>query len=71
LSLRTKTMWCLDESDQQGHSDRAQAGNLSQKLRGWMLLAFYQQLASCFSTDLCQGVKLLVELLGTPTHAGF
>jgi hypothetical protein len=64
-------MWCLDQGDQQSNSDRAEAGNLSEKLISWMLLAFYQQLASCFSTDLCQGVELLLELLGTPTHARF
>ena len=42
-------MWCLDQGDQQGHSDRAQARNLSQKLRGGMPLAFCQQLAPRFS----------------------
>ena len=34
LSLRPETMWRLDQSDQQGHADRAQAGNLPEKLRG-------------------------------------
>ena len=64
-------MWCLDQGDQQGHSDRAQGGNLSEKLRGWMPLAFCQQLAPRFSTDLHQGVKLLIEVLGATTHARF
>ena len=40
LSLHTETMRCLDQSDQKGHSDRPQAGNLPEKLMGWMLPAF-------------------------------
>jgi len=69
LSLGTETMRCLDESDQKGNSDGPQLGNLSQKLMGWMLPAFPQQLPPRFSTYLQQHVELLIELLGATAHA--
>ena len=47
-------MRCLDESDQKGNPDRPQLGNLSQKLMGWMLPAFPQQLPPCVAPDLQQ-----------------
>src|SRR6266446_8352851 len=64
-------MRCLDESNQKGNPDGPQPGNLSQKLMGWMLPAFPQQLTPRFAADLQQNVELLIELLGATTHARF
>src|SRR5438876_894959 len=52
-------MRCLEQSDQKGNPDRAQPGNLSEKLIGWMLVAFGQQLPPRFSTYPHQNVELL------------
>ena len=62
-------MRCLDESDHKSNPDGAQPGNLSEKLLGWMLSAFCQQLPPRFSTYLQQHVELLIELLGATAHA--
>ena len=64
-------MRSLDQADQQRHSDRTQTGNLPQKLMGWMLFAFGQQLSPRFSTDLSQTIELLIEPLSAPAHARF
>jgi hypothetical protein len=47
LALHTETMRCLNESDQKGHADRAQPGNLLEELTGRMLLAFTRAALSC------------------------
>ena len=62
-------MWCLEQSDQKRDSDRAQQGNLSEKLMGGMLLAFDHQLPPRLATYLRQSIELLIELLGATTHA--
>jgi hypothetical protein len=64
-------MRCLDESDHKSNPDGAQPGYLSEKLLGWMLPAFPQQLPPRFSTNLQQHVELLIELFGATTHAHF
>src|SRR5689334_2886409 len=71
LPLGPETMRCLDQANQQRYPDWAKSGNLAEKLIGWMLLTFGQQLGTHFSTDLSQRIQLLIELLSTPAHARF
>src|SRR5260370_29247368 len=71
LALGAKTMRCLNESDQKGHPDRAQPGNLLKKLTGGMFPAFRQQLLPRFLPYPHQKVELLIGLLSPATHAGF
>ena len=52
LSLGTKTMWRLQQRDQQGNPYRAQSWDLAENLTGRMLPAFLQQLLPRLSTDL-------------------
>lgn len=61
----------LDQADQQRDPDRAQPGNLAEKLIGGVLLTFEQQLGTHFSTDLSQGIQLLIELLSTAGPESF
>jgi hypothetical protein len=72
LSLGTETMPCLDESDQKGNPDGTQLGNLSQKLMGWMLPAFPQQLPPCVAPDLQQIEETLRfhQIQETPASKG-
>jgi hypothetical protein len=62
-------MRCLDQSDYKRNPNGPQPGNLSEKLLGWMLPAFPQQLPPRFSTYLQQHVELLIELLGATAYA--
>src|ERR1700676_3416100 len=71
LSLRAETMRCLNESDQKGGPDRAQPGNLLEKLTGGMLPAFRQQFVPCFLPYPHQKVELLIGLLSPAAHTGF
>src|ERR1700681_3438803 len=71
LALRAETMRCLNESDQKGHPDRAQPGNLLEELTGGMFPAFRQQLLPRFLPYPHQKVELLIGLLSPATHAGF
>jgi hypothetical protein len=71
LPLGPESMGCLDQADQQCDSDWAQPRNLAKKLMGGVVLTFEQQLGTRFSTDLSQGIQLLIELLSTATHARF
>src|SRR4029077_5149004 len=71
LSLRTETMWRLNESDQKGYPDRAQPGNLFEELTGGMLPALRQQLLPHFLPYPYQKVELLIGLFSPAAHAGF
>src|SRR5260370_30461254 len=71
LALRAETMRCLNESDQKGHPDRAQPGNLLEELTGGIFPAFRQQLLPRFLPYPHQKVELLIGLLSPATHAGF
>jgi len=64
-------MRCLNESDQKGDPDRAQPGNLLEKLTGGMLPAFRQQFVPCFLPYPHQKVELLIGLLSPAAHPGF
>src|ERR1035437_5044812 len=71
LAFRTETMRCLNERDQKGDADRAQPGNLFEKLTSGMLPAFRQQLLPRFLPYPHQKVELLISLLSPTAHAGF
>src|ERR1035437_7811626 len=64
-------MRCLQKSDHKGHPDRAQPGNLLEKLAGGMLPAFRQHLRARFLTYPHQKIELFIEPLSTTTYARF
>src|SRR3984893_11360515 len=70
-SLGAKTMWRLQQSNEQSRPYRSDRRNLAQQFHRAVFSAFRQQISSYLLAQRPQGVQLLVVDLRPAMHAGF